>query len=351
MVFERNLNGIEVILRIDNYESPSKHTFGDWWCDCGFSFRMGKLAEIINYRKDHDELLTPEEVDGLADALTNLLEGKINELQEYPLVEPDFVFLLYPIKDLRTDPKYTYVAPGHEFQDIYVEWRVFFWDDGLTENYLNVTLYLKEAFRYQNKLQSFMDEAHGILERDANVTKVENTYLRHKVMAEAEDETVLIAPETEYYEQITDIAKFLLYLLGEKDKLFAAIRKAKDALDIDMDSEVSLNATRQSIAHTFKRMNDLRNSEQTISNGGTGYRFNAEGNQISYRCDVKRVTTINYDRNVIRTELGKLNKQADETSTKIDLCLVTSKVDYEPPFDVNSSFAEAFEAYTENARA
>lgn len=210
---------------------------------------------------------------------------------------------------------------------------------------------LKEAFRYQNKLQSFMDEAQGILDRDANVTKVENTYLRHKVMAEAEDETVLIAPETEYYEQITDIAKFLLYLLGEKDKLFAAIRKAKDALDIDMDSEVSLNATRQSIARTFKRMNDLRNSEQTISNGGTGYRFNAEGNQISYRCDVKRVTTINYDRNVIRTELGKLNKQADETSTKIDLCLVTSKVDYEPPFDVNSSFAEAFEAYTENARA
>ena len=41
---------------------------------------------------------------------------------------------------------------------------------------------LKEAFRYQNKLQSFMDEAQGILDRDANVTKVENTYLRHKVM-------------------------------------------------------------------------------------------------------------------------------------------------------------------------
>lgn len=78
---------------------------------------------------------------------------------------------------------------------------------------------LKEAFRYQNKLQSFMDEAQGILDRDANVTKVENTYLRHKVMAEAEDETVLIAPETEYYEQITDIAQFLLYLLNEKDIL------------------------------------------------------------------------------------------------------------------------------------
>ena len=210
---------------------------------------------------------------------------------------------------------------------------------------------LKEAFRYQNKLQALMEEAQGILSYDANVTKVENTYLRHKVMAEAQDETVLIAPETEYCEQITSMAQFLLYLLEEKGKLFTAIRKAKDALDVDMDSEVSLNAARQGLARIFKRMNDLRNSEQTISNGGTGYRFNAEGNQLSYRCDVRRVTTINYDRNVIRRALGRLNKLADETSTKLDLCLVTSTVEYELPFDVNTSFAEAFEAYTESAGA
>ena len=170
---------------------------------------------------------------------------------------------------------------------------------------------LKEAFRYQNKLRSLMDEAQEILSRDSNVTKTKNTYLRHKAIAEAEDETVAATPDTEYYEQITGIAQFLMYLLSEKEALFAAIRKAKDALDIDMDSEVSLNATRQSIARTFKRMNDLRSSEQTIPNGGTGYRFNAEGNQISYRCDVKRVTTINYDRNVIRRELSKLNKASD----------------------------------------
>ena len=210
---------------------------------------------------------------------------------------------------------------------------------------------LKEAFRYQNKLQSFMDDAQSILDRDTNVTRVENTYLRHKVMTEAEDETVLAVPETEYYEQITDIARFLLYLLDEKGKLFAAIRKTKSELDIDMDSAVSLNATRQSIARTFKRMNDLRNSEQTITGGGTGYRFNAEGNQISYRCDVRRVTTINYDRKVIRAALGRLNQKADETSTKIHLCLVPSKVDYAPPFDGNASFAEAFETYPENVGA
>lgn len=208
---------------------------------------------------------------------------------------------------------------------------------------------LKEAFRYQNKLQSLLEEAQNILDCDSNVTKVANTYLRHKVMAEAEDETVMDVPQTEYYEQITDIARFMLYLLEEKSRLFVAIRKAKDALD--MDSEVSLNTARQSVARTFKRMNDLRSSEQMLSGGGTGYRFNAEGNQISYCCDVKRVTTINYDRKVIRSALTKLNQQADETSNRIDLCLVTSKVDYAPPFDVNASFAEAFETYLENVKA
>ena len=34
---------------------------------------------------------------------------------------------------------------------------------------------LKEAFRYQNKLQSFIDEAQGILSREENITKVEKT--------------------------------------------------------------------------------------------------------------------------------------------------------------------------------
>lgn len=75
---------------------------------------------------------------------------------------------------------------------------------------------LKEAFRYQNKLQALLDEAQGILDCDANVTKVANTYLRHKVMPEAEDETVMDVAQTEYAEQITDVARFMLYLLGKK---------------------------------------------------------------------------------------------------------------------------------------
>lgn len=39
---------------------------------------------------------------------------------------------------------------------------------------------LKEAFRFQNKLQSLMDQAQTILSSNQNITKVETTYLRKK---------------------------------------------------------------------------------------------------------------------------------------------------------------------------
>ena len=57
---------------------------------------------------------------------------------------------------------------------------------------------LKEAFRFQNKLGTLMDEAQGILGREANITKVENTYLRQKVYDGAENETVVDTPPTEF---------------------------------------------------------------------------------------------------------------------------------------------------------
>ena len=235
---------------------------------------------------------------------------------------------------------------------------------------------LKEAFRYQNKIQALMCEAENILRNRANITKVTNTNLRHKVMPEASDETVVEIPETEYCGKITDVALFLVFLLEEKSALAAAIRRAKNNLDIDMDSEVALNSARQTVAEIFRTMNGIRSSEQTIANGGTGYRFNTDGNQVTYRCDVRRVTTINYDRkliraeldklnkaaderrvttinydrNVIRAELGRLDRAADEMSAKLDICMVTSSVDYTPPFDVNSGFADAFENYLENRR-
>ena len=71
---------------------------------------------------------------------------------------------------------------------------------------------LKEAFRFQNKLQSLMEEAQSILGNEDNITRVQNTYLRKKVMKQFEDETTEVVPSTEYSGQITSVEIVQAYL-------------------------------------------------------------------------------------------------------------------------------------------
>jgi len=204
---------------------------------------------------------------------------------------------------------------------------------------------LKEAFRFQNRLSALMSEAQTLLSDDANTTQITRTYLRKKVFDGAENETVLDAPVSEFAPHMTEMVAFLLYLLAQREQLSAAIRAAKQGLPIDLDSEVSLNAQRQEIARVLQHMADLRSSEVLLRGGGTGYRFNQEGNQVAYRCDVKQVTTIAFDRKGIRNHVAALHRRSDAVSSELDRCMVNYTVAYEPPFDVNDSFAEVFSTF------
>ena len=49
----------------------------------------------------------------------------------------------------------------------------------------------------------------------------------------------------------------------------------------------------------------------------------------------------NMEDRIIRTEYSDIMQKS----------FITSQVDYQPPFDVNDSFGEAFEAWTEKAGA
>ena len=74
-----------------------------------------------------------------------------------------------------------------------------------------------------------------------------------------------------------------------------------------------------------------------------GYKFNAEGNQVCYRCDLKQVTTINFDRNKVRAYAATLSQEADRVSAELDKRTVNTQVDYVPPFDVNDTFADVLQ--------
>lgn len=133
-----DLNGIVLHLQIKDYK-PSKHEIWDeQWCRTDYSFAS---EPWLNYQKTSDEVFLSCEVEQLAGSIQKLLHDELVEITEIECVEPDFRFVLHPKRDLRNDPKYTYIAPGYEIEDIYMEWTVAFWNDGLTDNFLSVTLY------------------------------------------------------------------------------------------------------------------------------------------------------------------------------------------------------------------
>ncbi len=150
MWFKLDASGIKINLQIKNYKLTNRKNWDREWCHCDFLFYSDNW---LNYHKENDEVLLCCEIDEISEALTRLLDNKIIEEKEIICIEPDFIFKLFPQKDLRDDARYTYVKPGYEIQDIYLEWRIYFWDDGLTDNYLTITLYRDEITRFRDYIE------------------------------------------------------------------------------------------------------------------------------------------------------------------------------------------------------
>lgn len=153
MYFYKDISGIDVYLNIKDY-SPS--TKDDWyckWCKCDFMFKSG---EWLNYHKEDDEAFLSSEVENLKEYLTKLLNGELSEVYEFDCMEPDFIFTLYPETGKRNDPKYVYIQPGFEIEDIRMEWKVYFWSDGLTDNFLTITLDRSDIIELRDYLLSII---------------------------------------------------------------------------------------------------------------------------------------------------------------------------------------------------
>ena len=114
-----DIEGIIVQLEIAGY-SPDYDPINEWWCKTSFSFTS---EPWLNYEKHDDELFLPSEVEELSVLLNKLLNGEIKEELSFECAEPDFTFVMHPEKGA-----------------IQTDWQVSFWHDGLTANYLSVTL-------------------------------------------------------------------------------------------------------------------------------------------------------------------------------------------------------------------
>lgn len=211
---------------------------------------------------------------------------------------------------------------------------------------------LKEAFRNQNFLASLVSLGLNYLQNTDNVVQKKEMHLRSKTNKEAPDEEIIATKPTLFENKninANTVIDFIMDVLNEKEKLTEAIAegKAKERLltDFDMDSAVALNKTKQNVAMRFGVMSNIKGNE--VVRRGTGYKFNADGDQVSYFYDVKEVTTIDFNRNKVKALVKMLNKECDEISAKLDLANVTIKVDYVPKYEVGDTLEDCIDKFLE----
>ena len=202
---------------------------------------------------------------------------------------------------------------------------------------------LKEAFRYQNYLSRLIDEAIDYLTTTSNVTITKQEHLKSKSNSDAEDEVVIVDKCSDIEYKPNQVIDFLLDVLNEKEKLSDAINKAKLNTEINIDSSIAINKEKQRIISIFDRLSKIRSGERIRND--SDYKFNAEGNQVSYYYEVKETTTIDFDRNKVKGIVKRLRRESDNTSNELDRVQVTLEVDYSPTYEINDDFEDSLEIF------
>ena len=193
---------------------------------------------------------------------------------------------------------------------------------------------LKEAFRYQNYLTSLFVQATSYLSREDFITTTTQNHNRSMVNPDAQDEKISVPKVFNVGYKPNDLIDFVVKLIDEKQKLSNAITEAKKSLDMDIDAAMNMNKTKQDFISVLRSMASIKSTESEKE--GTSYKFNNDGDQVSYRYPVKEVKAIDYNRNTVKGLISKYKKETDQISTTRDRIDIMTDVDYTPVWEVDT---------------
>ena len=202
---------------------------------------------------------------------------------------------------------------------------------------------IKEAFRYESFVDNLMNKAYRSISDSSHAQKVVKVHHKSKANPEAEDLTEEVnTARTEFY-QNDDVISFMEFLIEEKEKIMKAVSEAKASYRLDIDAAIGTNKLRQNLAVWIQSMLEIVPS--TYTEKGTDYKFNVEGNQVSYVYEVEVEKTDNFDRESAKAIMRKHITKADEVSKEVEKIMVLTEISYTPPFNVNDSFEDAMAAF------
>ena len=189
---------------------------------------------------------------------------------------------------------------------------------------------LRESFQYMNFLDGKLEEIEWKLRDTKNVVTIKETNMKSASNPNFQDEDKTIEPDIEF--EAVQLIDFMDEIMKEKAELSKAIHEAKNKAEVNLDHAISLNKAKQKQAIILKRLIDLKTKEEERRE--TAYMINNEGNQVPFYYPVKRVATINYDRNKVKKRYKAIKKECDEMSTLIDKIQINTEVVFDPKWDV-----------------
>ena len=169
---------------------------------------------------------------------------------------------------------------------------------------------LKEAFRYQNFLDRMMLSVRDSISQKDHALKTTETHFRSAANPEAEDRVEEVN-KGEFY-QNDDVIRLGLKLIDEKKTLSYAITQAKLSCGVNIDAESETNKFRQNVSYVY---------------------------------DMEVVDEDNFDRATAKEIMRRLVDESDTMSTKVEMALVNTNVDYVPPFNVNDTFDDVMQEF------
>ena len=198
---------------------------------------------------------------------------------------------------------------------------------------------LRESFQYMNFLDGKLEEIEWKLRDTKNVVTIKETHMKSASNPNFQDEDKTIETDIEF--EAVQLIDFMDVIMKEKTELSKAIHEAKNKAEVNLDHAISLNKAKQKQAIILKRLIDLKTKEEERRE--TAYMINNEGNQVPFYYPVKRVATINYDRNKVKARYRAIKKECDEMSTLIDKIQINTEVVFDPKWDVSDTLEDMLE--------
>lgn len=203
---------------------------------------------------------------------------------------------------------------------------------------------LKEAFTYQNFYDRLLGTVGSYLTCTNSTYKKTFTHLRSAVNPEAED-VVKVEVQTEKLPyEVEILLAFALDVIAEKEKMYVAIRKAKESAQLDIDAAIGMNKMRKSLHATLTAL--YQKKEYNVVSNGRDYKFNVNGEQVPYTYEINENLTLEYDKKGIKKMMKELDAACNEASKKVDWLNVNLTVEITPKYTLDMDLEDCLELFT-----